>query len=137
MIVNKKSWHYRWNNIFRDKYTTESKNTLCSYFWYTVFNTLVPAGAMCLILVLFYLIGVDICLEYGWSTWLSVPVGIILYLVVGTVAGVLIGIAWGAVKLVRRGVEYAGDHKPEKASLVAEYLKAKKRKICPFIEFKE
>ncbi len=108
------SWHYRFNTWFNDQigicrpiYTV--KPSICPYFWYTV------SGIVCAIMI--------------------APVIAVVF-VLGRACGFLFHRAAVPVwdKVANSGISLR-PRKPKSLSLAAEWLKAKKQRVCPIIEW--
>lgn len=133
MNVSKKSWHYRLNTFLNNEYKVEEKDTLCSYFWYTVWNIL-----WCVILAVgatagMYILGRGFAADFGYPMWTSVFLGAVFFAVIFACTAGLLCSAYYSIKGVK---SLLGKATGGKESLFVSYLKAKKRKICPMIDFK-
>lgn len=150
--VSKKSWHYRLNKLFRNE--PQGTTSLCKYFWSTVLAPLkflatwtgIIALALFLIgtfgIGLFYLVGwmfigllnvIHVIpdgffnLQRGVFDWKFIPASIVIDLI-----GVCLYFGWN--KWQNRTIT---KKEPKEDSLFVAYVKAKKRKICPLITFKD
>lgn len=150
MNINTSSWHYRYNVWRTTEWKTKSKNTLCSYFWFTIFNLFVAVlvGAFA-IAVLF--LGGDLINAVVYK-WFSVNCdtfpyysGYLVYIVYGvifwgiTILG-SIGIAFLVVSVseLKQWVCNKMNSTPKKNDgLILSWVKAKKNKLCPLINFVE
>jgi hypothetical protein len=131
--IGKNSWHYWLWKLGRDE-NSRPKN-LCKYFWHiAIVKVLLPA-----ILASFVLLGVA---TLGWLIWgHPVEFGVGLMLLVGGTAAVV-----GVIKLTETYVEHRREvamtrppkpkkpKKEKKPNIFFEFLKARKRKMCPLIE---
>lgn len=151
MIVNTKSLHYRLNLWRHTEYKVKSKNTLCSYFWFTVWNLFVISFITSAIIFVFYMVGYGVNEEttkYGYDALLIpyigniiIPfLGLIFVACVVSVALSLTGIVYyihtGFIKFQNREKPHK-DKKSKQPGLISSYIKAKKEKFCPIIEFKD
>lgn len=151
MIINTNTWHYRWYAFWlrHQRVSSIHQETLCHYFWMVVLGAPLTWVAQSLR-------GIR-----GWgsdnSSWIDKVVaglgivwilsglgflGYIFYaysfialMVVSGIAGFLILVVAIAVLSVR--FESITNAVFDTALLVGEYAKAKKHRICPFIEFEE
>lgn len=115
-VVNCSSWHYRL--MAKVGQVPES---VCLYFWTLIFRVfLITVGA-----VLIGGMGVLILNHYvpQGSLWWVIPVGILI-----VPAGILL------ITLIAALVGYFSERGSE--SVVGEYIRAKKEKVCPRIHFK-
>lgn len=124
MKISKKSWHYKVHHFWTDTFWDDPNTTLCYYFWTVVgglFKGLFIVGAASIIV---FGLGFFLYL-LGKVTWLH-P------LVMGEVFGVVLG-----AFLLFRLARYARDARPIARSdnLVVAYLRARKQRFCPLIEF--
>ena len=163
MNISKSSWHYKLNNCLRSgsdtMYDLRRGNhvSLCWYFWFTVGSVFqsILAGLFALfltfgslfagwILVVNPLVSIFVLLTgYGYSLvdLQTYPTSLFLLLTFTTGLGILL-YKTGDIKFAP---EWLSKHfkrspkpsKPIKQSLVAEYIKAKKQKICPLVKLEE
>lgn len=150
MKFNRSSWHYKFNSFIGTRYGTESINGLCVYFWYTLLNLLKALGMACAaVFVSFCLL---LCLHFAIAFLLG-AFGIFymgdsylggLYLMgIGCAATSIIGIS----EYISGNIDFAPHYMTrhftktikvvdnKAPSLVKEYYKATKSKICPIIEW--
>lgn len=137
MKINKKSWHYKLIRSIMNE-PEYYYQTICKYFWALVGSILAWIGILLVIAILstgFVYVAFIVPLaspglfETFWS------------MVLWTFMG------YNAIKIARGVKEYYSDNfffttiyerprkKEQKPNIVAEWLKAKKAKICPFIDF--
>lgn len=142
MYVSKSSWHYRmidwcWNHVGKSP-----ANTLCGYFWQMVLSPFVVIWFYGVILVLiflalswaFYFSGAVACNILNWFHVLpnSFAIEPMTFNWRHVVASLLISSSIASYYF------YKFTHEKTKTpNVVFEFIKAKKRKICPFIEFKD
>lgn len=125
MIVNTNSWHFKLNGRWWGIWEHDSSN-LCKYFWETVLSVLITA---LIVSVICFVIGM-----WGYLIW-NVPfynkiMGVIIIAWFFSIVFVPIFAIKGFRKLVGEDVAIPIP------SLFAEYVKAKKNKYCPIIEFR-
>ncbi len=155
MIINENSWHFKIYAAFNS--TWNRPKTLCAYFW----KTLIPALAVSIIgfaiLAAVIIIGHEILTKFFVfsSLWTLVPasigVGILIVAVMALISvGLIIGPSWlldkyndrkyyKEIELIAQNQERIKNGlEPieRKKSLIGEYLKARKEKICPTLEYK-
>lgn len=148
MKLSKNSWHYKLNKHVSNNYYIPPKS-LCLYFWQTVGKMLalvVALGGVCLIglgflsIILFLQTGIT-----GWVIWPeiifelgAVLTAVILFL---SMMGGVIATTEGHMKVFPEWMKITRFKKHEqvekKPSLVVEYIKAKKEKVCPYIEWED
>lgn len=117
MKISRKSWHYKIRNLGND--FGIYNDTLCRYFWAIVIRIVLITVCTAAIATL----------VYGYFTspfWISTSI-MILFLISSVVLPV-----W-AVCFVRK--RFGGPPELPKETLIFEYLKAKKNKVCPLIEY--
>lgn len=144
MIVNKNSWHYRFNVWRTNEWKTERKKTLCSYFWFTVFNIVLVSLMVVGIIGLLSLIGGSAngeLIKHGYDVLFPVLYPLLGVLVVAAAIcfGVaVVGVIWAIVAGYQWGVQkYKINRRVSEPGLMISFIKAKKSKICPIIEFKD
>ena len=116
MKINRKSWHYRWNKGF---YSYFHPDNLCEYFWKTVFSLALPMAIISIMILLFVLL-VNSAITDPWGALIGISaVGSLIFPII-------------AIVLLRY---YFPSTKTKQERLVGEYLKAKKNRICPMIEY--
>ena len=108
MKINTNSWHYRLNHRMNPRYMP---NKLCGYFWHTVTNIIAVIMAIAGTLVIFVLL--------------------ILLLVNAPL------VFCSSVLLISGSIRTAqAIHRSQpRENLLFTWMKAKKRKVCPYIEF--
>ena len=117
MKIKRKSWHYKISNFGAD--FEKSNDSLCRYVWRLV--------GKCAFAFFGTLAGILLTLAFFASPyWISVTV-IILWMTSSCAFPIL------AIWFLREKL----GKSPEMpyGSLVTEYLKAKKEKVCPIIEY--
>jgi len=117
MKINRKSWHYR----IRKFWSFDDARNLCSYFWSTVWATaLFPIVPVVALFVLLFLTAPL------WGIWIDSQ-GFNIIIGIFEIFGLCV--FWYEY----RKEEY--KHTVREPSLVKEFVKAKKQKICPLIEY--
>ncbi len=118
--VSASSWHYRWLQSWRVHYWRPPSD-FCSYFWLVVFQAVVLIGISAFTGFLFAAL-VAYFLVVPWEALLSciIVVGFLVF-IIGFI-GVFI---------------YMGEVGNEKVanSLVGRFVRAKKNKYCPMINY--
>lgn len=148
MKINTKSWHYKiatWGD-------EDAPRTLCPYFWKVVFKLAVAAFMVIAAFAGIFGVG-EILMSLILPSLGFAASGIIAGIanvVVGTIAwagffGTVFVVGYGCVKLKnyrdnarveKRMARINAGLSPDKdPNLVTEFLKAKHRKVCPFLEF--
>lgn len=152
MDINTKSWHYRMvEAVWEDFLNKDISTTLCGYFWQVVFAPIICivlfSAVLAVIAILgagaFYIIGgivgdllanfgilpPEFALEKGVFKWEHVYASI--------VCDIIIGALWyGRYKHYKYKQEKAYEkNEPKEVNLFVEFIKAKKRKICPILNF--
>jgi len=123
MKISRRSWHYRYLNKLDMIYTGGAQN-LCTYCQKLIIAVvLIPLAGLIVLTVLL--------LPFWW--WV---VGVPLYLavLVGMVDIVGLYFIWREHRGYRRD---SGKLKHKEPSLVVSWLKARKAKICPLVEYTE
>ncbi|QIG57348.1 hypothetical protein [Escherichia phage F2] len=155
MIINENSWHFKIYAAFNN--TWNRPKTLCAYFWKTLIPVLSVSIIGFAILAAVTIIGQEILTRFFVfsSLWTLVPasigVGILMVSVMAFIsAGLIIGPSWlldkyndrkyyKEIELIAQNQERIKNGlEPieRKKSLIGEYLKARKEKICPTLEYK-
>lgn len=118
MKIQKSAWHFQFFTMgFDSGYSGQAAN-LCSYFWRVVAGML---KIVCMVAVL-------LCVAVGVGSMVFQFPLYCLALVVGTTAVV------NAPRIAKRGKSKRGLCEP---GLLRAYLRARKDKVCPLIEFVE
>lgn len=135
MKININSWHYK----FIDKMNWDHSKSLCIYFWQVV-------GASFFLYILLPTI-VILCVAF---LFLLVPCGFSLFLQIITdwqfgttpLSNYLWSLASGYLVIITSVIVYfvykkliKGNLPKSTDNLLVSYIKAKKRRICPMIEF--
>lgn len=155
MIINENSWHFKIYAAFNS--TWNRPKTLCAYFWKTLIPVLAVSIIGFAILAAAVIIGQEILTKFFVfsSLWTLVPasigVGILMIAVMALISvGAVIGPSWLLDKYNDRKyykeIEFIAQNQERiknglepierKKSLIGEYLKARKEKVCPTLEYK-
>jgi hypothetical protein len=130
MTVRKSSWHYRLWKLGRESYS--EPRDLCRYFWHLTLIKIV--GPLTLISLVFVGIGALLYVIWGHPTETAL---ITFAAIVGI--GLLAGVVWLVERMIerhrvqRRLQQLAPPKPPKEPNILWEYLKARKRKVCPLI----
>lgn len=132
MQVSRKSWHYRFNAYV--SFCTESETNLCGYFWFTVGNLLKSIITVGILLGVIFgpVDGIGNALVGDWGLHYSL---ILLVGVLGLCVTVCISV--GLIIGIFKSIDYLKTPSVKKPGLVGSFVKAKKDKMCPMIEFKD
>ena len=122
MKINRNSWHYRWSNFFTNQNTYNAN--LCSYFWKLLFSIFMPMLCTAIIGTTFILFLMKLFTEPGF-----INIVVITFCVVGCIFLPI----W-VIKYYKRITNYEEYRIPGEEVLI-EFIKVKKRKICPLIKF--
>lgn len=165
MIINRDSLHYRFNlwmvdRSCNDKNEVENHKSLCSYFWFTMWHIFKCVFIFCLVWFLITLPALALVdTKTGWVDYVMtfpiygklptmLGVGALMWAIL---AGFLACICMGYGAIVERikHWKYHRDMKKhfdengdritpvkKESGLLVSYLKAKKSKVCPIIEYK-
>lgn len=155
MIINENSWHFKIYAAFNS--TWNRPKTLCAYFWKTLIPVLSVSIIGFAILAAVAIIGQEILTRFFVfsSLWTLVPasigVGILMIAVMALISvGAVIGPSWLLDRYNDRKyykeIEFIAQNQERiknglepierKKSLIGEYLKARKEKVCPTLEYK-
>lgn len=121
MIIKRTSWHYKVRRFGRDR--LPYRDNLCRYFWGVVWGIVWP-------ILLFCGGGILVgCLVYNYFTnpFIISDTIMLIFILLSITLPILV-IWWVRVKI----------GKPPKMpceNIFFEYLRAKKRRICPLIEY--
>lgn len=142
MVISKKSWHYRYLSCSCEIYDLDLPESLCGYFWKTVFLTVAN-----LVLGSFVLGLISAIPLLFWS-WLhngshGAKAGLIMLsviaVVLGSIATYRVAVEKHEEKLRRdaaRGI-YPVEKPAGFLKVIWETMKAAKNKVCPFIKYEE
>lgn len=138
--INRNSWHY---NLQYKFFNSGPGETLCSYFWKTIFAT-ISIGFLFftltpLILLIASIAVFTIAIPFFVQEFDS---NIISIMVIGTFIWIIT--ITETFKELNRKYKWTSNlfnkqktkkKKHQQSSMIVEYLKAKKDKVCPLIEF--
>lgn len=156
MNINVNSWHCRLHDAIFDRWSRPQ--SLCPYFWKTVFCCFLVFLAASLFIFMFTVTGMDLSLYLFASVGItsefiiwpaSTFIGAIMFASIGSV---LFGIIYGLSKIKitiknkindKRYKKYEEEFErkkdpnyvPPKTSVLIEYIRSRKEKFCPHIDF--
>lgn len=158
MKVNKNSWHYKlmdyWDYEVIDQLLYGNNVTLCQYFWNVVGAILQSVAFAAMIVVaiavfVFLAFAIIIApINYLLTAYFGVPelmegLGVVTIFIFW----VLLPLAGGIEEYMRGNIKGIPDwmrlvpkeivKKEKKPNLAWEYIKAKKRKVCPLIQLEK
>ncbi len=143
MKISKQSWHYQLYQLMErlDIVTMYDKNDLCSYMRGLIISISIPI-TMILSPYTAYLFHITGVLDsHPPLVSFLVLAGLFLWTIVGLIADCLlifvIGIHYINKYIISKIPKREKQQKEKKPNILIEYLKAKKQKICPLIEFEE
>ncbi len=116
MKIKRNSWHYKISNW--GSWGGRNDN-LCLYFWRLVLKVLFVVVCICAISGFIYLLCIDFYFRFAWV--------VVLYFLFSV--GVSVLAVWFTRTQLGKSPEIPGSN------ILIEYLKAKKAKICPLIEY--
>lgn len=142
----RRGWIYKYNDWIDDKPFSfagvNSSKSLCPYFWKTLYNLLVPFMWIGSWYITLGLLGVAAFHQYfpqGINDFLMITLGAIT----GTVALILILVLIVSCMLfftsIKNRISNKGidNFKNKPDNIVIAWVKAKKEKICPMIEWED
>lgn len=159
MNIKQSAWHFKFNLWFKSGSMWKMPKTLCGYFWTTVIHII-----MVLLIVGFvgsaaWMFGIPFLTEVaainalivGLSSWvinaIAVIAGAIIFSIFAAiVVGIFVGIATTNYKFkeYRRKKRYDTMVKridaglpAEEPHIVMDFIKARKAKVCPLINYVE
>lgn len=119
MKIKRTAWHYKISNSGRER----SNDNLCNYFWRLVGNILAFVGKVMAALALV------VCLVFLGYFIISDPLVLIVVLFFVSSAVFPILAIWFMRKKLEKSLEMPYGN------IVIAYIKAKKEKVCPLIEY--
>ena len=125
MNISKKSWHYKLNSFMSRSFSMRWDWNLCRYFWRTVGSLL----QLAVFLLLVMLVGIG--LGIGTITAFTTKVD---WVVTGSILLIII-VVYCLIKSFCRFNAWIKT--TPNLSLLRDYVKAKKQKVCPIIDFVE
>lgn len=142
MNIKRTSWHYKLHN-FWDEGRVPRDMTLCGYFWKTVWLlvcsiTIIVVAPLIASLLLVAVAGIALTLVGIQPPDPTTLAGFFTCIVVGAVACLVVtGAVAAFIKLKGKphAKELSTNWKEREPSLLEKYLKARKDKYCPLIEF--
>jgi len=131
LTISTNSWHYRLLKWLR----YSRPDNLCAYFWKVVWALLSLPGAGCLMLIGIILLSTPLWWWYtDWHPFTPIVMGLFEIVILGKTL-------YEVVKARHRQEIYDGTRpRPvpkdyPRVSLLKEWLRARHRNICPFLEF--
>jgi hypothetical protein len=155
MIISKNSWHYKLNEQWgsrsiRDKLAYDESLSFCEYFSSTIATTIgvVIAWSIFMAVLAPFVLMFSSFTGIWWDIpkYYEIGMGLLLMtIIIAPIAGILTTL-FGPMKVfpkwlpVDKWVGIAVNKTipvvPKKVNIFVEYVKAKKSKVCPMIEFK-
>ncbi|AUR92196.1 TMhelix containing protein [Vibrio phage 1.170.O._10N.261.52.C3] len=151
--LSKNSWHYKFNRRMEnsDFWSVDATDqvSLCNYAWSTVFNLIVALALSALLYVFSTGLGAGILasngVDAGELTYWYLYIWFLGVAVFAGVVAALLGIGFTIYILNEKYQEYKYDKyekgllddKPKQKSLISQWIKAKKDKVCPMIDWEE
>jgi len=145
MLTFKKNWLWKYNcwchDLFASKDNVHYSKTICPYFWGSVWNLV---GMPSVWVVIFYLVGYLPSMFVVNLLELSSPLkgtgllGLTIMAIVGWI--IILLFVLFVCTCVHLTQKFNKKRKPKtnnKPSVIKEFIKAKKNKFCPMIEFKD
>ena len=124
MKISRKSWHYKLRNLWKDWYVED--NNLCRYFWGMVGGLLKLLAVGIVIIYCISLITLGIYKYFTQQYLLSNSI----LVVAGIACCVLPPLAIHYFRKFYGRPKIIGEN-----NILREYVRAKKSKICPLIEY--
>ena len=145
MLTFKKNWLWKYNNWcngkFASKWNVHYSKTICPYFWGSVWNLF---GMPSVWVLIFYGVGSLPSAFVVKLLDLSSPLkgtGFLGLTIAAIVGWIILFMFFGFVQLcvaLCKKINNKGKPKTNnKPSVIKEYIKAKKNKFCPMIEFED
>lgn len=131
MIISSRSWHYRLWKFGRESQWAEPRD-LCRYFWHIFLIKLLAPG----LVVALAIAGLVALILVIWNNPVAtVVVLMFLALAIALIVGIILLIRWRIRENRKRPPKPEPEEEPE-PSVLFEFLKARKQKLCPLIEVK-
>lgn len=126
MKINKDSWHYKlWRKSFSFDERVPQETDLCRYC-HKVFWALVGYAALASMVVALGVMIIVILVMIGRGFWLHTGLAVEITLgVAAAVTAIVLYVRW-----LNRGRSYS-----EPKTLVGQYAKATKQRVCPLVSF--
>lgn len=127
MKIRSDSWHYRLWRFGRESPYSKPVD-LCRYFWHILLvKIMLPLALVAVVLLLFGLLIYVIATNLVISTMVALGIGALIVLVI-------FGVVLDRRANAKEALYGPKPKKVKEPSLVREFLKARKQKICPLIE---
>ena len=158
MNINKNSWHYKMNFWFKSGNIWKMPKTLCGYFWTTVQHLVMCTVLAIVVSAVGMMIGAPLVVDAGLGAWLGISSTVLTW-VVSAIVGIIsvvvflagsvftmFSIVFGFSKLAetlkerkakKENARISAGLPVKEAPMVIQYLKARKQKICPMIDYVE
>lgn len=155
ITFSKSSWVYKFNNFINDEVSgsvnANGSKSLCPYFWLTLWNVFISLvwAVLCFLVssvlgdsVLEKVFSIDVGISDLYWSWLVGILTIVLVFGFVVLFAVILYLTGEIFKYSKHKVStFKGkntkDNTSCKPNLLLEWLRAKKEKVCPMIEFKE
>lgn len=145
MLTFKKNWLWKYNRWCEGKVASKDNvhysKTICPYFWGSIWNLVGMPSAW---LFVFYAVG---CIPSTFVVGLldlsphlkgTGFIGLTIIAILGWLIILLFTLLFCVCVVMVQEVNKKRKHKTEKKpSVIKEYIKAKKNKFCPMIEFED
>jgi len=129
MKISRSSWHYR----LIGKHWDYNPSNLCSYFWKTVFSII--AWALGFVFGSIVAVGAAVILAYPvWQFFFGVDPGAVMFSTIAWL-GVWFATQYHYREYLYRTGKLTHDYTVSEPGLTRQYLAAKKRKVCPLINY--
>lgn len=132
MKISKKSWHYRFLKAQRRAVPV----SLCPYFWAVVFEALkmLVIGASLLVIAMFvamvlFVTPIGYMFDASWVTEKEIGASVTFW------AAIIIMTTVGGTRHFYRRLRQNRPVVHKESNIVTAYIKARKEKICPMLEF--
>lgn len=132
MKISKKSWHYRFLRAQRYAVPT----SLCPYFWAVVFEALkmLVIGAILIALaaivaMILFVTPIGYMFDASWVTEKEMGASVAFWAMI-----IIMATVEGTRRFYRR-LRQKRAATPKEPNIVTAYIKARKEKICPTLEF--
>jgi hypothetical protein len=151
VVLSKKSWHTWLYRQFFSEYSLRKTNNLCPYFWKIVLCVIIlPVSFVLALPALIFMLVADIkdksslgeSVGKGFAMWAALGLVINMIAIFFTANKAvqlfgLIGWTFGGVLVLGLIITLISESLENRTTLVGEFMKAKKNKYCPKIEWKD
>lgn len=159
MNINKNSWHFKLNMWFKSGNIWKIPTSLCPYFWTTVMHIFLIVIAVLFVCSLGFMFGAPLLMNTGLVVFLGIT-SVFWQYVVATVLGIVSTAAFIAfLAFVAFSIIYGGHHlqlmysdyktrkgdereaaglpRYKEPNILIAFIKARKEKLCPHLNFVE